>query len=183
VRKKTPRWCYGSCRTPRPPSAESSNFARSTMPDCTPPEKLWCARRDCSAAPRPSGTAVADAPASNFAARRSCRTPGLLVGSRKADSIGSYFSTTSPSLEIGTVAHETASNATFSLRRLSIASRPVCIIHTTQSRELIKLLQADGWQLQRSRGSHHQFVHPTKPGTVTVPHPKKDLGKGLVRAI
>jgi hypothetical protein len=28
-----------------------------------------------------------------------------------------------------------------------------------------------------------QFVHPTKPGTVTVPHPKKDLGKGLVRAI
>jgi predicted RNA binding protein YcfA (HicA-like mRNA interferase family) len=38
-------------------------------------------------------------------------------------------------------------------------------------------------QLQRTRGSHHQFVHPTKPGTVTVPHPKKDLGKGLVRAI
>jgi len=59
----------------------------------------------------------------------------------------------------------------------------MCIIHTMQSRELIKLLQADGWQLQRTRGSHHQFVHPTKPGTVTVPHPKKDLGKGLVRAI
>jgi len=32
-------------------------------------------------------------------------------------------------------------------------------------------------------GSHHQFAHPTKSGTVTVPHPKKDLGKGLVRAI
>ena len=59
----------------------------------------------------------------------------------------------------------------------------MCIIHTMQSRELIKLLQADGWQLQRTRGSHHQFVHPTKPGTVTVPHPKKDPGKGLVRAI
>jgi len=44
-------------------------------------------------------------------------------------------------------------------------------------------LRADGWQLQRTRGSHHQFVHPIKPGTVTVPHPKKDLGKGLVRAI
>jgi predicted RNA binding protein YcfA (HicA-like mRNA interferase family) len=28
-----------------------------------------------------------------------------------------------------------------------------------------------------------QFVHPTKPGNVTVPYPKKDLGKGLVRAI
>ena len=52
----------------------------------------------------------------------------------------------------------------------------MCIIHTMQSRELIKLLQADGWQLQRTRGSHHQYVHPTKPGTVTVPHPKTDLG-------
>jgi predicted RNA binding protein YcfA (HicA-like mRNA interferase family) len=65
----------------------------------------------------------------------------------------------------------------------SIKRRAMCIIHTMQSRELIKLRQADGWQLQRTRGSHHQFVHLTKPGTVTVPHPKKDLGKGLVRAI
>jgi predicted RNA binding protein YcfA (HicA-like mRNA interferase family) len=52
-----------------------------------------------------------------------------------------------------------------------------------QSRELIKLLQADGWRLHRTRGSHHQFVHPTRSGTITVPHPKKDLGKGLVQAI
>lgn len=59
----------------------------------------------------------------------------------------------------------------------------MCIIHTMQSRDLIKLLQSDGWHLQRSRGSHHQFMHPTKPGTITVPHPKKDLGKGLVQAI
>jgi predicted RNA binding protein YcfA (HicA-like mRNA interferase family) len=44
-----------------------------------------------------------------------------------------------------------------------------------QSRELIKLLQADGWRLQRTRGSHHQIVHPTKVGKITVPHPKKDL--------
>jgi predicted RNA binding protein YcfA (HicA-like mRNA interferase family) len=51
------------------------------------------------------------------------------------------------------------------------------------SRTLIKALEADGWQLRRTRGSHHQYVHPTKQGTVTVPHPKKDLGKGLVSAI
>jgi predicted RNA binding protein YcfA (HicA-like mRNA interferase family) len=44
-------------------------------------------------------------------------------------------------------------------------------------------LHADGWNLQRTRGSHHQFAHPSKPGTVTVPHPKKDLGRGLVQAI
>lgn len=52
-----------------------------------------------------------------------------------------------------------------------------------QSRELIRLLVAEGWQLDRVRGSHHQYRHPTKPGTVTVPHPKKDLGVGLVKAI
>lgn len=59
----------------------------------------------------------------------------------------------------------------------------MCTIHTMNSRELIKDLMADGWTLKRSRGSHHQFAHPVKPGTVTVPHPKKDLGKGLVSAI
>jgi len=35
----------------------------------------------------------------------------------------------------------------------------------------------------RVRGSHHQFKHPAKPSLVTVPHPKKDLGIGLVKAI
>ena len=35
-------------------------------------------------------------------------------------------------------------------------------------RELIQLLERDGWRLVRQRGSHRQFHHPTKPGTVTV---------------
>jgi predicted RNA binding protein YcfA (HicA-like mRNA interferase family) len=43
------------------------------------------------------------------------------------------------------------------------------------SRTLIKILEADGWQLVRSKGDHHQFRHPTKPGTVTVQHPKKEI--------
>nr|WP_249325429.1 type II toxin-antitoxin system HicA family toxin [Halomonas boliviensis] len=51
------------------------------------------------------------------------------------------------------------------------------------SRALIKELKKDGWELVRVNGSHHHFRHPTKPGTVTVPHPKKDLKTGLVRAI
>jgi predicted RNA binding protein YcfA (HicA-like mRNA interferase family) len=52
-----------------------------------------------------------------------------------------------------------------------------------KSDTLIKKLEADGWKLDRVRGSHHVFKHSTKPGHVTVPHPKKDLGKGLVGAI
>lgn len=35
-------------------------------------------------------------------------------------------------------------------------------------REVIKMLEADGWYLKRTRGDHRQFVHPTKPGKVTV---------------
>jgi predicted RNA binding protein YcfA (HicA-like mRNA interferase family) len=35
-------------------------------------------------------------------------------------------------------------------------------------REVIRLLESDGWQQVRTRGSHRQLKHPTKPGTVTV---------------
>jgi predicted RNA binding protein YcfA (HicA-like mRNA interferase family) len=35
-------------------------------------------------------------------------------------------------------------------------------------RELIRLVQADGWRLERQAGSHRQFQHPTKHGTVTI---------------
>jgi predicted RNA binding protein YcfA (HicA-like mRNA interferase family) len=35
-------------------------------------------------------------------------------------------------------------------------------------REVIRLLQQDGWWHVRTRGSHRQFQHPEKPGTVTV---------------
>ena len=51
------------------------------------------------------------------------------------------------------------------------------------SRALIKILEADGWNLVAVKGSHHQFKHPTKPGRVTVPHPKKDLKKGTENSI
>jgi predicted RNA binding protein YcfA (HicA-like mRNA interferase family) len=35
-------------------------------------------------------------------------------------------------------------------------------------RVIIKLIERDGWRQVRQRGSHRQFHHPTKPGTVTV---------------
>jgi predicted RNA binding protein YcfA (HicA-like mRNA interferase family) len=35
-------------------------------------------------------------------------------------------------------------------------------------REVVKLLEADGWYLARTRGSHRQYKHPAKAGTVTV---------------
>ena len=35
-------------------------------------------------------------------------------------------------------------------------------------RDVLKLLQKDGWKQVRMKGSHRQFRHPVKPGTVTV---------------
>jgi len=51
------------------------------------------------------------------------------------------------------------------------------------SHKLIEMLEEDGWQLVRVKGSHHHFKHPTKPNLVTVPHPKKDLPKGTWNSI
>jgi predicted RNA binding protein YcfA (HicA-like mRNA interferase family) len=36
-------------------------------------------------------------------------------------------------------------------------------------RDLVKRIEADGWYIERTDGSHMQFRHPHKPGTVTVP--------------
>ena len=51
------------------------------------------------------------------------------------------------------------------------------------SRKLMTEIMADGWVLLRVNGSHHHFTHPTKPGLVTIPHPKKDLPVGTVKSI
>jgi predicted RNA binding protein YcfA (HicA-like mRNA interferase family) len=47
----------------------------------------------------------------------------------------------------------------------------------------VRELKVAGWMLDRVRGSHHIFRHPIRPGVIVVPHPKKDLGIGLVAAI
>jgi predicted RNA binding protein YcfA (HicA-like mRNA interferase family) len=36
-------------------------------------------------------------------------------------------------------------------------------------RDLTKRIEADGWHVERTVGSHMQFRHPEKPGTITVP--------------
>lgn len=51
------------------------------------------------------------------------------------------------------------------------------------SRQIVNILKADGWYEVAQRGSHVQFKHPTKPGRVTVPHPKRDLPVGTVKSI
>lgn len=51
------------------------------------------------------------------------------------------------------------------------------------SREIIKLLQDNGWVIERVRGSHHVMSHPDNPKLVVVPHPRKDFPIGTLRSI
>jgi predicted RNA binding protein YcfA (HicA-like mRNA interferase family) len=52
-----------------------------------------------------------------------------------------------------------------------------------KSADLFSELKRAGWVLDRIRGSHHIFRHPVRTGHIAVPHPKKDLGIGLVESI
>jgi predicted RNA binding protein YcfA (HicA-like mRNA interferase family) len=51
-------------------------------------------------------------------------------------------------------------------------------------RDLIKMLEDDGWAVVRQRGSHRQFKHPSKAGLVTVPgKPGDDLAPGTLTSV
>jgi predicted RNA binding protein YcfA (HicA-like mRNA interferase family) len=51
-------------------------------------------------------------------------------------------------------------------------------------REILNLIEGDGWFLDRTRGSHRQFKHPSKPGLVTVAgKPNDDLAPGTQNSI
>jgi predicted RNA binding protein YcfA (HicA-like mRNA interferase family) len=39
---------------------------------------------------------------------------------------------------------------------------------------ILRILEADGWYLVATRGSHRQYKHPVKPGRVTVPGKRSD---------
>lgn len=51
------------------------------------------------------------------------------------------------------------------------------------SRKLMKMLEQDGWELDRVSGDHHTFKHSERESLITVTHPRKDLPIGLVRRI
>lgn len=59
----------------------------------------------------------------------------------------------------------------------------VYYIMSVDSREVIRKLVDDGWTLDRVKGDHHQYRHPSKPGAVTVPHPKRDISTNVLRSI
>ena len=51
-------------------------------------------------------------------------------------------------------------------------------------RDVIKLIEKDGWMFKRTRGDHRVYTHSTKPGIVVVPgHYGSDLAAGTLASI
>lgn len=52
-------------------------------------------------------------------------------------------------------------------------------------REMIKIIEKDGWYFKSQQGSHKQYVHPTKKGKVTIPDhgDNQDLHHIVVKSI
>ncbi len=51
-------------------------------------------------------------------------------------------------------------------------------------RDIIKLIENDGWYIVHTKGSHRQYKHPIKQGRVTVAgHPNDDLAAGTLNSI
>jgi len=51
-------------------------------------------------------------------------------------------------------------------------------------RDVIRLIEEDGWFLVATKGSHRQFKHPQKAGRVTIAgHPGDDLAPGTLNSV
>lgn len=51
-------------------------------------------------------------------------------------------------------------------------------------RDAIKLIEAEGWYYLKTRGSHRQYKHPSRPGRVTIAgKPSHDLAPGTLNSI
>jgi len=51
-------------------------------------------------------------------------------------------------------------------------------------RDVIKMIEEDGWYLVRMRGSHRQYKHPVKPGLITVAGKSNhDMAKGTLNSV
>ena len=74
-------------------------------------------------------------------------------------------------------------------RRAEQEQRPVhsslpCYSAATKAGDMLRIIQADGWYLVATRGSHRQFKHADKPGRVTVPgKPSDALAPGTLNSI
>jgi predicted RNA binding protein YcfA (HicA-like mRNA interferase family) len=57
-------------------------------------------------------------------------------------------------------------------------------IRRMKVRDVIKLIEADGWYLVVTKGSHRQYKHPSKAGRVTIAgHPGDEMAPGTLNSV
>jgi predicted RNA binding protein YcfA (HicA-like mRNA interferase family) len=49
--------------------------------------------------------------------------------------------------------------------------------------EIERIVLDNGWTLKTIKGSHHQYIHPKKPGKVTIPHHSRDIAPVIIKSI
>ena len=49
--------------------------------------------------------------------------------------------------------------------------------------EIEKIILADGWQFKKAKGSHYSYIHPIKPGRISVPNHHGDLDPRTIKSI
>ena len=58
------------------------------------------------------------------------------------------------------------------------------IILQVKVRDVIKMIEKDGWFIVRTKGSHRQFKHKTKMGLVTIAgKPSDELAPGTLNSV
>lgn len=50
-------------------------------------------------------------------------------------------------------------------------------------REIERIVLEDGWRYKNTAGSHHHYIHPEKPGKVTIPFKVGDLPPKTISSI
>jgi len=51
-------------------------------------------------------------------------------------------------------------------------------------RDVLKMIEEDGWYQVTQRGSHRQYKHPAKQGRVTIAgHPAQEMDRGTLNSI
>jgi predicted RNA binding protein YcfA (HicA-like mRNA interferase family) len=49
--------------------------------------------------------------------------------------------------------------------------------------EIERIILNDGWGLKTIKGSHHQYIHTSKPGKVTIPYHTGDIAPVIINSI
>jgi predicted RNA binding protein YcfA (HicA-like mRNA interferase family) len=49
--------------------------------------------------------------------------------------------------------------------------------------EIERIILYNGWKLKAVNGSHYQYIHPSKPGKVTIPYHAGDIAPVIIKSI